>query len=110
MPHVAMETSRMSWSLRAFVSRNPSRRTDTAVYLRAARALTRRTTASLLGGAGRESYLVGGAVRSLKTVTGAAGLRYNAGSGTTLRIDVSAIRSRPVLSRYGVSLGVERGL
>ena len=110
MPHVTVETSRMSWSLRAFVSRNPSRRTDTAIYLRATRALTRRTTASLLGGAGRESYLVAGAVRSLETVTGIAGIRYNAGSGTTLRFDVSVIRSRPVLSRSGVSLGVEHGL
>jgi len=110
MPHITTETSRMSWSMRVFVSRNPSRRTDTAVSLRVARALTRRTTASLLGAAGRESYLVAGAVRSLETVTGAAGIRYNAGSGTTLRFDVSVIRSRPVLSRRGVSLGVERGL
>jgi YaiO family outer membrane protein len=110
MPHVTLETNRMSWTMRVFVSRNPSRRTDTAVYLRAARALTRRTTASLLGAAGRESYLVAGAIRSLETVTGVAGIRYNAGSGTTLRLDISVIRSRPVLSRSGVSLGVERGL
>jgi len=109
-PHITTETSRMSWSLRVFVSRNPSRRTDTAVSLRATRSLTRRTTVSLLGATGRESYLVGGAVQSLKTVTGVAGIRYNAGSGMTLRFDVSAIRSRPVLSRRGVSLGVERGL
>ncbi len=110
MPHVTTETSRMSWSLRVFVSRNPSRRTDTAVSLQATRALTRRTTASLLGAAGRESYLVAGAIRSLETVTGVAGIRYNAGSGTTLRCDASVIRSRPVLSRSGVSLGVEHGL
>ncbi len=110
MPHVTLETNRMSWTMRVSVSRNPSRRTDTAVYLRAARALTRRTTASLLGAAGRESYLVAGAIRSLETVTGVAGIRYNAGSGTTLRIDVSVIHSRPVLSRSGLSLGVERGL
>ena len=110
MPHVTLETTRMSWTMRVFVSRNPSRRTDTAVYLRATRALTRRTTASLLGAAGRESYFVAGGVRSLETVTGVAGIRYNAGSGTTLRFDVSVIHSRPVLSRSGVSLGVERGL
>ena len=110
MPHVTTETSRMSWSMRVFVSRNPTRRTDTAVSLRASRALTRRVTASLLGAAGRESYLVAGAIRSLETVTGVAGIRYNAGSGTTLRFDVSVIHSRPVLSRSGVSLGVERGL
>ncbi len=110
MPHVTTETSRMSWSLRVYVSRNPSRRTDTAVSLRVTRAMTRRTTVSLLGGAGRESYLVAGAIRSLETVTGVAGIRYNAGGGTTLRVDVSFIRSRPVLSRNGVSLGVEHGL
>jgi hypothetical protein len=96
--------------MRVFVSRNPSRRTDTAVSLRATRALTRRTTASLLGAAGRESYLVAGAVQSLKTVTGVAGIRYNAGTGTTLRFDVSVIHSRPVLSRSGISVSVERAL
>jgi YaiO family outer membrane protein len=109
-PHLTTETSRMSWTMRVFVSRNPSRRTDTAASLRVTRSLTRRTTVSLLGAAGRESYLVGGAVRSLETVTGVAGIRYNAGGGLTLRFDVSAIRSRPVLSRNGVSLGLERGL
>jgi YaiO family outer membrane protein len=110
MPHLTTETSRMSWSMRVFLSRNPSKRTDTAVSLRVARALTRRTTASLLGAAGRESYLVGGVVRSLETVTGGAGIRYNAASGTTLRLDVTVIHSRPVLSRSGMSLGVERAL
>jgi YaiO family outer membrane protein len=110
MPHVTRESSRMSWSMRVSLSRNPSRRTDTAVALRMTRALTRRTTVALLGAAGRESYLVGGAVRSLETLSGSAGIRYNTASGTTLRFDVSVIRSRPVLSRSGVSLGVERGL
>ncbi|HYU28411.1 MAG TPA: glycosyltransferase [Gemmatimonadales bacterium] len=110
MPHITTETSRMSWSLRVFLSRNPSRRTDTAVSLRAARALTRRTTVSLLGAAGRESYLVGGAVRSLETVTGSAGIRYNAARGMTLRFDATVTRSRPVLSRNGIAIGVERGL
>jgi hypothetical protein len=110
MPHITTETSRMVWTMRGFISRNPSKRTDTAVSLRASRSLTRRTAVSLLGAAGRESYLVAGAVRSLKTLTGVAGIRYNAASGTTLRFDISVIRSRPVLSRSGVSLGVERGL
>lgn len=109
MPHVTTETSRMSWSLRVYLSRNPSRRTDTAVSLRATRALSRRTTGSLLGAAGRESYLVAGAVRSLETITGTAGIRYNAGSGITLRFDATVIRSRPVLSRNGIAVGVERG-
>ena len=110
MPHITTETSRMVWTARAFISRNPSKRTDTAVSLRATRSLTRRTAVSLLGAAGRESYLVAGAVQSLETLTGVAGIRYNAAGGTTLRFDFSVIRSRPVLSRSGVSLGVERGL
>lgn len=110
IPHVTTETNRMSWSLRAYLSRNPSKRTDTAVSLRVSRALSRRTTGSLLGAAGRESYLVGGAIRSLETATVGAGLRYNAGSGMTLRFDATVINSQPVLSRRGVAIGVERGL
>jgi YaiO family outer membrane protein len=110
IPHVTTETNRMSWSLRAYVSRNPSKRTDTAVSLRMSRALSRRTTGSLLGAAGRESYLVGGTIRSLKTTTVGAGIRYNAGSGMTLRLDATVINSQPVLSRRGVAIGVERGL
>lgn len=110
MPHITVETARTSWTLRGFVSRNPTNRTDAAGYVRMTRALTRRTTVSLLGGAGRESYLVGGAIQSLRTLTGVAGIRYNAGSGTTIRFDLSGVRSRPVLTRNGVSLGVERGL
>ncbi|HEX9346364.1 MAG TPA: glycosyltransferase [Gemmatimonadales bacterium] len=110
MPHITIETPRTSWTLRGFVSRNPSKRTDAAAYLRMTRALTRRTTVSLLGGAGRESYLVGGTIQSLKTLSGIAGIRYNASSRTTVRFDVSGVRSRPILTRNGVSLGVERGL
>ena len=110
MPHVTTETSRTSWSMRVFVSRTPSRRTDTAVSLRVTRELTRRTTATLLGAGGRESYLVGAAIRSLETLTGAAGIRYNAGSGMTLRLDAIVVRSRPVLSRRGVAVGVEKTL
>lgn len=110
MPHVTTETSRMSWTMRVFVSRNPSRRTDTAVSLRATRSLTRRTALSLLGAAGRESYVVGAAVRSLETVTGGAGIRYNATTGTTLRLDATVIHSKTVLSRSGIAIGVERAL
>jgi YaiO family outer membrane protein len=110
MPHFTAETRRMSWSVRVFLSRNPSKRTDAAASLRATRALSRRTTVSLLGAAGRESYLVAGIVQSLKTLSGSAGIRYNAAGGTTLRLDVSVIRSRPILSRSGLSIGVERGL
>jgi cellulose synthase/poly-beta-1,6-N-acetylglucosamine synthase-like glycosyltransferase len=110
MPHITTETSKMSWALRVFVSRNPSRRTDFAVSLRASRAVSRRTTVSLLGAGGRESYFVGAAVQSLKTVTAVAGVRYNAARGTTLRLDASVVHSSPILSRGGLAIGVERGL
>jgi YaiO family outer membrane protein len=110
MPHFSTETGRMVWSVRAFISRNPSKRTDTAVSLRVTRAFSRRATGSLLAAGGRESYLVGNALRSLETLSGAAGIRYNAATRTTLRFDVTAIRSRPVLSRRGVVLSVEREL
>jgi YaiO family outer membrane protein len=112
MPHLAIDMHAVSWDLRAFISRNPSDRTDAAFYLRATKPLTPRAAAWVLGSAGRESYLVGAApgspVQSLETVTGAAGLRYNAGSGFTLRIEADVVRSRPVLSRRGVGIGLER--
>jgi len=110
MPHATVETQRTSWAARVFLSRNPSHRTDVAASLRATRALTRRTAISFLGAAGRESYLVAGAVRSLRTITGSAGIRYNTTGGTTFRIDLTVINSQPVLSRQGIALGVERGL
>jgi len=110
IPHVTAEATRMSWDLRAYFSRNPSRRTDAAVSLRATRSLSLRTSGSLLGSAGRESYLVGAAVRSLETVTGSAGIRYNARSGLTLRVDATVIRSRPILSRRGIALSIEQEL
>jgi len=87
-----------------------TRRTDAAVSLRATRSLSLRTSGSLLGSAGRESYLVGAAVRSLETVTGSAGIRYNARSGLTLRVDATVIRSRPILSRRGIALSIEQEL
>lgn len=112
IPHLSVQTRTVSWDLRVFLSRNPSARTDAAFYLRATTSLTPRAAAWVLGAAGRESYLVGtpptAQVRSLETVTGAAGLRYNAGSGFTLRADLTVVRSRPVLSRRGVAIGVER--
>jgi YaiO family outer membrane protein len=110
IPHLTTETPTMSWAMRAFVSRNPTRRTDVAVSLRGSRALSRRTTIAILGAGGRESYFVNGTIQSLRTVTGAAGVRYNAARGTTLRLDVSVIHSSSVLSRVGVALGLERGL
>jgi YaiO family outer membrane protein len=108
IPHLTVEARRMSWDLRVFVSWNQSQRTDAAFTLRATRALTRRTGAWLLGGAGRESYSLGTAVRSLTTVTGVAGLRYNASSGLTVRVDFSVIDAPP-LSRRGLSIALERG-
>lgn len=112
MPHATLQTRAVSWDLRVSVSRNPSDRTDAAFYLRASTSLGSRAAAWVLAGAGRESYLVGTSptqeVRSLETVTGSAGVRYNAGSGFTLRIDASGIKSRPVLSRWGGGVGVER--
>ena len=110
MPHLTAEANKTSWTLRMFISRNPSRRTDFAGSVRLSRAVSRRTTFSILGAGGRESYLVGSVVRSLKTLTGVAGIRYNAARGTTLRFDASIIQSSPILSRGGISLGVERGL
>jgi len=110
MPHLETETAKMSWALRFSVSRNPTHRTDLAGSVRASRAISHRTTISVLGAGGRESYFVGGSIQSLKTLTGVAGVRYNAARGTTLRLDVSAIHSSPVLSRGGVAIGVERGL
>jgi YaiO family outer membrane protein len=114
IPQLTIQARGVSWDLRAYVSRNPSQRTDAAFTLRATRSLTPRVTAWVLGAAGRESYLVGtppaSQVRSLDIVTGAAGLRYDAGSGFALRIEASVIRSRPVLSRRGVGVGIERQL
>lgn len=107
-PHAAVQTRRLGWDSRLYISRNPSERTDVAFTLRVTRALGLRTALWLLGGGGRESYLVGNTVRSLDTITGAAGVRYNAGGGTTLRIALTVIDSKPVLSRRGVSFGVER--
>jgi YaiO family outer membrane protein len=113
IPHAAVQTWTVSWDLRVFLSRNPSQRTDAAFYLRATTSLTPRAAVWVLGAAGKESYLVGTPptpqVRSLETTTAAAGLRYDAGNGLTLRMDVSVVRSRPVLSRRGVTLGAERG-
>src|SRR3989442_486772 len=114
IPHFALETQSIAWDLRVFVSRNPSRRTDAAFYVRAAAPLVRRAGWLISAGAGRESYLVGVApsqqVRSLQTLTGAAGVRVNAGKGVTIRMEVSVVRSRPVLSRRGVPPAAERRL
>jgi cellulose synthase/poly-beta-1,6-N-acetylglucosamine synthase-like glycosyltransferase len=109
IPHVTTELARITWDLRVYLARDPVADANAAVSLRATRALSRRTTGWLLGGAGRENYLVGTSLRSLHTVTGAAGLRYNAANGLTLRLDASVIGSRPILARRGIAIGLERG-
>jgi YaiO family outer membrane protein len=108
MPHVSVQTRTIAWDARVYLSRNPSDRTDAAFTLRATTPLTRRTALWVLGGGGRESYLVGSTVRSLETVTGAAGIRYNAASGVTLRVGATVIGSTPVLARRGLSVGIEK--
>ena len=110
MPHFTTETSKMAWTLRVFVSRNPSERWDTAVLMRIARSFSRRVTGSVLGAGGRETYLVGGALQTLETTTIGLGVRYSAARGMTVRCDATFINSQPVLSRRGVALALERGL
>ncbi|MGH7530752.1 MAG: YaiO family outer membrane beta-barrel protein [Gemmatimonadales bacterium] len=110
IPHVTLQTRDVSLDARLYVSRNPSRRTDAAFTLRATLPVSARTAVSLLGGGGRESYLVGAEVRSLETLTGVVGVRHNAGGGFTLRADAIVIRSRPVLSRRGIAVGIAREL
>jgi len=113
-PHVTIQTAKLSWDLRVPVSRNASERTDAAFSLRATTTQTSRVSVWVLAAAGRESFVVGTAptaqVRSLETITGAAGLRYDAGSGVMLKIDGNVVRSRPVLSRRGVAVGIEKHL
>ena len=112
IPHFSLQTRTVAWDLRVSLSRNPSQRTDAAFYVRATKPLTRRIVGWLLAGAGRESYVAGtgpGAqVRSLDTVTGSGGVRCSVGNGFTLRVDASVINSRPVLSRRGAGIGLER--
>lgn len=109
MPHFTTRTGKLTWTLRGFISQNPSDETDYAASLQVAHALSRRTTAWLLGAAGRETYQVAGSLQSLETATIGAGVRYNAGTGMTVRCDATFINSQPILSRRGIALGLERG-
>jgi YaiO family outer membrane protein len=109
MPRFATETAKMSWTMRVFISRNPSDRTDWAGQLQVARAFSRRITGSLLGAGGRETYSVAGSLQSLETATIALGARYNVGNSMALRLDATFINSQPILSRRGIALGLERG-
>lgn len=110
IPHFTAYLGRVGLELRVFVSRNPSARTDVALLTRATAPLTSHLTVWLGVGAGRESYLVGASptqqVRSLKTLTALSGARYQIGRRTLVRIDVTVVRSTPVLSRRGGTVGV----
>ncbi len=112
MPHASLAAGTLTWDARMFLSRNPSRRTDAAGFVRVTRTLSTRVDAWAGAGAGRESYLVGAppaqAVRTLETLTATAGARIRAGNGFTIRVDATAVRSRPVLSRRGVAIAFER--
>ncbi|HET9384292.1 MAG TPA: glycosyltransferase [Gemmatimonadales bacterium] len=109
MPHFTTGTGKMTWTLRGFISQNPSDQTDYAASLQVAHAVSRRTTAWLLGAGGRETYHVAGSLQSLETATIGVGVRYNAGNGMTVRCDATFINSQPILSRRGIALGLERG-
>lgn len=109
MPHVTTRTGKLTWTLRGFISQNPSDETDYAASLQVAHALSRRTTAWLLGAGGRETYQVAGSLQSLETATIGVGVRYNAGNGMTVRCDATFINSQPILSRRGIAVALERG-
>lgn len=112
IPHIAVQLPRTALDARVYVSRNPSDRTDVAAFVRVTTSLSQRAAGWAGAGAGRESYLVGAPptqqVQAIETVTGAAGIRYNAGGGFTLRADMTGVHSSTILSRWGVSAGLER--
>jgi YaiO family outer membrane protein len=114
MPHVGLQAGRTAWEARIYVSRNPSDRTDLAVFVRATTSLSRRAAGWVGVAVGRESYLVGAPpaqqVQAIETMTGAAGVRYNAARGLTVRVDATGVHSKTILSRWGVGVGVEREL
>jgi hypothetical protein len=109
IPRFTTETRTMSWTMRVFISRNPSDRTDWAGQLQVAHAFSRRITGSLLGAGGRETYSVAGSLQSLETTTIGLGARYNVANNLTVRLDATFINSQPILSRRGIALGLERG-
>ena len=47
-------------------------------------------------------------VRSLETLTGTAGVRVQVRTGFSVRVDGTVVRSRPVLSRRGFAIAIER--
>jgi YaiO family outer membrane protein len=112
LPHASVTAGGVTWDGRLFLSRNPSRRTDVAGFVRASRRLTPRLEGWIGGGAGRESYLVGAppaqTVEALRTRTATAGAHADLGAGVALRIDLTVVKSDPVLSRRGIAAAVER--
>jgi cellulose synthase/poly-beta-1,6-N-acetylglucosamine synthase-like glycosyltransferase len=113
MPHATLETGdtgagHMTWNARAFIARDPTDHTNFAMSLQVARALSRRTSFSLVGAGGHEHFYDGATIQSLETLSGGAGFRYNASNGIRLRLDATYTRSRPILSRGGIALGLER--
>jgi YaiO family outer membrane protein len=108
MPHTTIESSRMSWTLRGFISRNPTKQTDLALALQALRATGARTAVSFQASGGRESFYNGATLQTLETLGGGVGFRYTVPNGIKLRLDASYLRSQPILTRGGLALGVER--
>jgi YaiO family outer membrane protein len=114
MPHATVSLGGVGWEMRMFVARNPAEQTDLAFLLRANFPLGARASGWLGGGAGEESYVVDTpptqTIESLQTITAIAGARYVVSPGTTLRLDVTFIRSEPVLSRRGLAISIEQRL
>jgi len=112
MPHATIESSRMSWNVRGFVARNPTKHTDLAISLQALRALGTggRSVLAVLASGGRENFYDGATLQVLQTFTAGLGFRYNMPKGTKFRIDATYTHSEPILTRGGVSIGVERRL
>jgi len=110
MPHATIESSRMSWNVRAFVARNPTKHTDLAISLQALRALGTggRSVLAVLAAGGRENFYDGATLQTLETLTGGVGFRYTIPKGLKFRIDASYTHSQPILSRGGLAVGLER--
>jgi cellulose synthase/poly-beta-1,6-N-acetylglucosamine synthase-like glycosyltransferase len=108
MPHTTIESTRMTWNLRGFISHSPTQETDLALSLQALRAVGARTAVSVLASAGQESFFNGNAIQSLDTWSAGAGFRYTVPNGLKLRLDATYTHSEPILTRGGLALGVER--
>ena len=107
MPHLRVDLARTAWDARVFISRNPTDRTDVAFMGRVTATLGRRGAAWVGAGAGRESYFSGVTIEALETVTGLAGIRYVMGARTAVRAEIARVQSRTVLSRWGVTVGLD---